>query len=74
MTEQEYQERMGRARQEYQTYRENGGDLIALDWLWQYDPDLFGEMQSRWRFQSSYTCVSGGVMFHPLPQGRRRRK
>jgi len=71
MTDQEYQSKMQEAGAAYRAYRQAGGTMIALDWLWGYDRDLFSELQSRWRFQSSYTCISGGVMFHPKPMRRR---
>jgi hypothetical protein len=70
MSEQEYRQKMQQAKKQYQVYRRNGGGMIALDWLWDYDRTLFGEMQSRWRFQSSYAVVTGGVMFCPKPIGR----
>jgi len=66
-----FTERMAQAKAEYAAYRKAGGTMIGLDWLWGYDRELFGEMQERWRFQSSYTCVSGGVMFCPKPTRRR---
>jgi hypothetical protein len=70
MSEQEYRQRMQQAKEEYQNYRRSGGENVELDWLWDYDRDLFGEMQSRWRFQSSYTVITGGVLFCPQPMRR----
>ena len=68
-----FTEKMEQAKAAYVGYRQAGGTMIALDWLWDYDHDLFGELQSRWRFQSSYTAVTGGVMFCPKPLRRRQR-
>jgi len=65
-----FTEKIGQAKAAYAEYRQAGGTMIALDWLWNYDRNLFGEMQSRWRFQSSYTAIAGGVMFCPKPMRR----
>ena len=65
-----FTDRMEKAKAAYRAYRDAGGTMIALDWLWNHDRDLFGEMQSRWRFQSSYTAIAGGVMFCPKPMRR----
>jgi hypothetical protein len=67
MSEQEYRQKMQQASRQYQEYRQAGGELIALDWLWDWNRNLFGEMQSRWRFKSSYTVLAGGVLFCPKP-------
>lgn len=71
MTDQEYKERMQEAGMAYKEYHQAGGAMIALDWLWEFDHDLFGEMQNRWRFQSSYTAITSGVMFCPKPLRRK---
>jgi len=65
-----FTEKMEQAKAAYAEYRQAGGTEIGLDWLWDHDRDLFGEMQSRWRFQSSYTAIAGGVMFCPKPMRR----
>ena len=65
-----FTEKIGQAKAAYAEYRQAGGTEIGLDWLWDHDRDLFGEMQSRWRFQSSYTAIAGGVMFCPKPMRR----
>lgn len=66
--EQEYRERMAKAKEEYGEYHRAGGEEDEfLAWLYYSDRDLFNDMQRRWRFQSSYTCITGGVMFHPRP-------
>jgi hypothetical protein len=71
MADQEYKDRMQEAGIAYKAYRQAGGTVIALDWLWDYDRNLFSELQSRWRFQSSYTVITGGVLFCPKPLRRR---
>ena len=72
-TECEFQLRKLTAALKFRRYRAEGGDLPAIDWLWENDRELFAAIQSRWRFQSSYTAITGGVMFHPEPPKSRKR-
>jgi len=63
-------ERWATAQVQYRDYRESGGtEDEPLAWLYYHCPDreLFNDLQSSWRFQSSYP-VRGGVMFCPQPQ------
>ena len=72
MSEKEYGQAMEQAKTNFRKFRADGGVDCFIDWLWETYHRLFNEMQCRWRFQSSNTVLTGGVMFCPVPARRRR--
>ena len=61
MTDQEYKAKMQEAKEAYQSYREEGGDLEAHDWFYYYaGSELFNEWNRR-RATSSYGVSLRGL-------------